>query len=142
MHTKLAHPTNRSVFSQIREIILHSFREMRHLCGLRKDITGLPILLLPILVSTGILKISPTTFLSPVLSSFKVPDSTASFSTTEQNTVMCVLFFTFFVASPSTSGLLEARGQIMLGAMQTERLKAFIWLSWALPCMQCSTPIT
>lgn len=55
---------------------------------------------------------------------------------------MCVLFFTFFVASPSTSGLLEAGGQIKLGAMQTERLKAFIWLSWAFPCMQCSTAIT
>lgn len=49
---------------------------------------------------------------------------------------------TFLVPSPSISGLLDAGAQSMLGAMQTDRLKAFIWLSWALPWMQCSMAIT
>lgn len=53
-----------------------------------------------------------------------------------------VFLLTFLVPSPSISGVLDAGAQSMLGAMQTDRLKAFIWLSLALPWMQCSTAIT
>lgn len=55
---------------------------------------------------------------------------------------VCVILLTFFVPSPSISGVLGAGAQSMLGAMQTDKLKAFIWLSWALPWIQCSTAIT
>lgn len=44
--------------------------------------------------------------------------------------------------SPSISGVLGAGAQSMLGAMHTDRLKAFIWLSCAFPWMHCSTATT
>lgn len=53
-----------------------------------------------------------------------------------------VFILTFLVPSPSISGVLGAGDQSMLGAMQTDRLKAFIWLSWALRWIHCSTAIT
>lgn len=39
------------------------------------------------------------------------------------------LLVTFLVPSPSISGVLGAGDQSILGAMQTDKLKAFIWLS-------------
>ena len=49
---------------------------------------------------------------------------------------------TFLVASPSPRGLQGAGVHSMLGAMHTDRLKAFIWLSSAFPWIQWSTATT
>lgn len=49
---------------------------------------------------------------------------------------------TFLAPSPSSSGLLKAGPESMLGAMQMARLKAFIWLSWEWRWTRWSTAST
>lgn len=50
------------------------------------------------------------------------------------------VFLTFLINSLSISGVEDTGGQSRLGAMQTARLKAFIWFSSDRISMPCSTP--